>query len=123
MLALVTSVGAMLAFATLAICARFMKDLDFAVIQSNSAIFGVCLISILLFFDSKNYDRPAYVYEVDNVFSWMITAGVINGIAKNLMVVSMQHSNPVSVSLYAYSGVIYGLVWDFFVFKTEFHFM
>ena len=123
MLALVTSLGAMLAVATVAICARFMKNLDFAVIQSNNAIFGVCLMSILLFFDSRFYDRPAYVYEADNVYSWMITAGVINSIGQNLMVISMQRSNPASVSLYRYSGVLYGLMWDFFVFKTEFHFM
>jgi drug/metabolite transporter (DMT)-like permease len=113
----------MLAVATIAICARFMKSLDFAVIQVNNALFGVCFIGILLFFDTKNLTRPAYTYEADNVLTWMLTAGMINSLAQNLMVITMQNSNPASVSLYRYSGVLYGLIWDFFVFKHSFDFL
>jgi len=54
---------------------------------------------------------------------WMFTAGIINSVAQNLMVITMQSSNPASVSLYRYSGVVYGIIWDFFVFKTNFNFM
>lgn len=53
----------------------------------------------------------------------MLTAGIINSIAQNLMVITMQHSNPASVSLYRYSGVLYGFIIDYFVFKHSFDFL
>ena len=111
----------MIAVATIAIAARFMKSLDFAVIQVNNALFGVCFVGTLLFFESK--PRPAYTYQAENVFNWMLTAGMVNSVAQNIMVITLQNSNPASVSLYRYSGVLYGLIWDFFVFKHSFDFL
>lgn len=121
--ALLICVFTMIVVATVAICARFMKKLNFAVIQVNNAIFGVVFVGTLLMFETKPGDRAAYGFGENSTFGWIILAGMINSVGQNLMVITMQHSNPAAVSLYRYFGVFYGFFWDIAVFRRAFDFL
>jgi hypothetical protein len=53
-IALLVAVFTMIVVATVAVCARFMKKLDYAVIQSNNAMCGVIMVGAMIFFSSSS---------------------------------------------------------------------
>ena len=114
---------AMLVIATVAICARYMKKLHFAVIQINTGLFGVLCVGSLLIYETKSQDRSLYSYDESLTYFYIISAGIINALSQNIMVITMQRSNPAAISLYRYCGVFYGFFWDLVVFKRKLDFL
>lgn len=111
----------MLAVATVAVASRFMKKLNFAVIQANNGAFGVLFIGSLLAIECISSGRKPYSYDGFQPYALIILGGLINSGSQNLMVITMQHSNPASVSLYRYSGLFWSLLIDIIVFRTALH--
>lgn len=113
----------MIAIACIAISARFMKTLDFAVIQSCNSMFGVCFTGALLLGELMSKERVPFVYDNFSTYFVTITGGMINSLSQNLMILTMQNANPATVSLFRYTGVVYSFIWDLIFFKRTFDFL
>lgn len=114
------AVFVMLCQAVLAISGRMMKKLNYVVIQTYNGLFG-CLLSVsILLYQSLVEGKSLYGYSRHGTYVWMFFSGTLDTLGQNLMVITMQRSNPAAVSLYRYCGVFYGFMYDLVVFRRSF---
>lgn len=58
------------------------------------------MVGAMLYASSSHLNRAVFSFEGKGPYVWIIVAGLINSFGQNIMVITMQHSNPASVSLY-----------------------
>jgi drug/metabolite transporter (DMT)-like permease len=122
-LAIMVAVLSMLSVAVVAICARFMKSLHFSVIQTYNGFFGAITVGSILAFKSYQNSQKPYAYENISTYVWIILAGLLNSIGQNITIITMQRSNPTTISLYRYISVVYSFLFDLLVFRRSFGFL
>ena len=102
----------------ISVASRRLKQLHFAIIQFTYGVFASTITAVMLISYCVAKSHIPYNYDSYWIYLEVLACAFLNMVGQNLMTYSNQRTNPASVGLIGYMGVIYNVVVDLYIFDV-----
>lgn len=113
---IVLAVLSFIGMGSASVCSRRLKECNFAVLQFNQAFLSTVICGTVMVILCINARALPFRYDSYWTYAEMVAAALANWLGQTLFVICNQNTNPATVALLAYVGVLYMFGSDFIFF-------